>query len=73
MARHPAWVDRTCCSLARLKALLDRVLPDFAMRIGGSTSIDITRPGIDKAYGMRKLAKLSGFGLPEMLFVGDAL
>ena len=57
----------------RLKALLDRALPDFAVRIGGSTSIDVTRPGIDKAYGIRKLAKLSGFGLPEMLFVGDAL
>lgn len=56
-----------------LKALLDRALPDFAVRIGGSTSIDITRPGIDKAYGIRKLAELSGFGLPEMLFVGDAL
>ena len=57
----------------RLKALLDRALPDFAVRIGGSTSIDVTRPGIDKAYGIRKLAKLSGFGMPEMLFVGDAL
>ena len=57
----------------RLKGLLDRALPDFAVRIGGSTSIDVTRPGIDKAYGIRELAKLSGFGLPEMLFVGDAL
>ena len=56
-----------------LKALLDRALPDFAVRIGGSTSIDVTRPGIDKAYGIRRLAELSGFGLPEMLFVGDAL
>ena len=57
----------------RLKSLLDRALPDFAVRIGGSTSIDVTRPGIDKAYGIRKLAQLTGFGLPEMLFVGDAL
>ena len=57
----------------RLKAMLDHALPEFAVRIGGSTSIDVTRPGIDKAYGIRKLAKLSGFGLPEMLFVGDAL
>ncbi len=67
-----AW-DPDILKRNRLKALLDRALPDFAVRIGGSTSIDITRPGIDKAYGMRKLAKLSGFGLPEMLFVGDAL
>ncbi len=57
----------------RLKTLLDRALPDFAVRIGGSTSIDITRPGIDKAYGIHKSASVSGFDLPEMLFVGDAL
>lgn len=56
-----------------LKALLDRALPDFAVRIGGATSVDVTRPGIDKAYGIRKLAKASGFGLSEMLFVGDSL
>ena len=56
-----------------LKALLDSALPDFAVRIGGSTSIDITRPGIDKAYGIRKLAEISSFDLSEMLFVGDAL
>ncbi len=57
----------------RLKALLDMRLPDFAVRIGGSTSVDITKPGIDKAYGIKKLAVISGFGLSEMLFVGDAL
>ena len=57
----------------RLKALLDLQLPDFAVRIGGSTSVDITKPGIDKAYGIAKLATLSGFGLSDMLFIGDAL
>jgi hydroxymethylpyrimidine pyrophosphatase-like HAD family hydrolase len=57
----------------RLKALLDVHLPDFAVRIGGSTSVDITKPGIDKAYGIHKLAAISGLGLPEMLFIGDAL
>jgi phosphomannomutase len=57
----------------RLKALLGVRLPDFAVRIGGSTSVDITKPGIDKAYGIGKLATISGFGLSEMLFVGDAL
>lgn len=57
----------------RLKALLDVRLPDFAVRIGGSTSVDITKPGIDKAYGIGKLAKISGLGLPDMLFIGDAL
>ena len=67
-----AW-DPDIRKRSALKAMLDLALPDFAVRIGGSTSVDITRPGIDKAYGIRKLAGISGFGLPEMLFVGDAL
>lgn len=41
----------------RLKALLDREIPDFAVRIGVSTTIDITRPSIDKAYGIRSWPK----------------
>jgi phosphomannomutase len=57
----------------RLKRLLDVRLPDFAVRIGGSTSVDITKPGIDKAYGINKLALISGTALPDMLFIGDAL
>jgi phosphomannomutase len=57
----------------RLKALLEVRLPDFAVRIGGSTSVDITKPGIDKAYGINKLAAISGIGLSDMLFIGDAL
>jgi phosphomannomutase len=57
----------------QLKALLDKRLPDFAVRIGGSTSVDITKPGVDKAYGIDKLATISGIGLSEMLFIGDAL
>lgn len=57
----------------KLKALLERRLPDVAVRIGGSTSIDITRPGIDKAYGVRKLAEATGFEINQMLFIGDAL
>jgi phosphomannomutase len=43
------------------------------VRSGGSTSVDITRQGIDKAYGMNRLAELTGINLGEMLFVGDRL
>lgn len=57
----------------RLKELIEVRLPNIAVRIGRLTSIDITLPGIDKAYGIGKLAGLTGFSLKEMLFVGDAL
>ncbi|GGH43275.1 HAD-IIB family hydrolase [Microbacterium album] len=48
-------------------------LPDLEVRSGGSTSVDITRKGIDKAFGMRRLAEQTGVPLADMLFYGDRL
>lgn len=56
-----------------LKRILDAAIPDFSIRLGGSTSIDITKPGIDKGYGIRKLRDVLKIGLNEMLFMGDAI
>jgi len=56
-----------------IKALLDTYIPEFSVRMGGATSIDITKPGIDKAYGIRKLRDLLGISLKEMIYIGDAL
>ncbi len=56
-----------------LKKVLDKYLPEFEARIGGTTSIDVTRKGIDKAYGIRQIEKHLGISKKEMLFVGDAL
>ena len=57
----------------KIKALLDVALPDFSVRLGGTTSIDVTLPGIDKAYGIRKLRDTLGITIGEMIYVGDAL
>lgn len=54
------------------KFLLD-LIPEFSVRIGGTTSIDVTRPGIDKAFGIAKLAEILEIDKEEMLFVGDAI
>ena len=48
-------------------------IPEFSVRLGGTTSVDVTRPGIDKAYGIRKLREVLGIDIPDMIFVGDAL
>jgi phosphomannomutase len=56
-----------------LRAAVQEHLPDLEVRSGGSTSIDITRRGIDKAYGMARLAELTGIPFDDMLFVGDRL
>jgi phosphomannomutase len=57
----------------KIKAILEGSLPDFSVRLGGSTSIDVTLPGIDKAYGIRKLRDVLGIPIAEMIYVGDAL
>ncbi len=56
-----------------ITAILTPLLPDFAINLGGTTSIDITRPGIDKAYGIEKLRDNLGVSIKEMLFAGDAI
>lgn len=52
---------------------LKKELPDFEIGIGGMTSIDVSRKGIDKAYGVEQLATKLSISISDMLFVGDAL
>src|ERR1700723_71601 len=49
------------------------LLPEFEVRGGGSTSIDVTRKGIDKAYGVRSFMPQIHAAPDELLFVGDRL
>jgi phosphomannomutase len=57
----------------KMQAILDHLIPEFSVRLGGTTSVDVTKPGIDKAYGIRKLRDILGIPIAEMIFVGDAL
>jgi phosphomannomutase len=56
-----------------MKAFLDNLIPEFSVRLGGTTSIDVTRQGIDKGYGIGKLRDILGVAISEMIFIGDAL
>ena len=44
----------------QIKSALDKLIPEFSVRLGGATSIDVTKQGIDKAYGIRKLRDVLG-------------
>lgn len=58
------------------KTLRDRVaevIPEFEVRAGGTTSIDITKPGIDKAYGMQKLIDILDISRDDILYFGDSM
>lgn len=57
----------------KIEVLLDNLIPEFSVRLGGTTSVDVTKPGIDKAYGIRKLRDILGIAIEEMIFIGDAL
>ena len=50
-----------------------KYLPDFEVKVPGVTSIDVTRKGIDKGYGIEMIEKHLGIAVSEMVFVGDAL
>ena len=56
-----------------IQADLRQRLPGLSINMGGATSIDITREGVDKGYGLKKLRDASGIPLDAMMFVGDAI
>lgn len=56
-----------------IREIMSPQLTDYEIRIGGTTSIDVTRPGIDKAYGMNKLMTELEIGKDDILFIGDKL
>ena len=49
------------------------LLPRLEVRSGGSTSVDVTARGIDKAYGLSRLLEMLRLRPEEVLFVGDRL
>ncbi len=57
----------------KLQKILKKYLPDFEVRLGGLTSIDITKKGIDKAYGVKQIAKLLSIPKKDIVYIGDAL
>jgi HAD superfamily hydrolase (TIGR01484 family) len=72
LAAKQAW-DPDFSKRQAMKLDLDRLLPGCSVRLGGTTSIDVTGEGIDKAYAITKLSELLGIDQAEMLFVGDAV
>ena len=67
-----AW-DKDHQKRKEMVSVLKKYLPDFASHIGGTTSIDVTRRGVDKAYGLRELLKYLNLPSEKLLYVGDEL
>ena len=56
-----------------IKNILNQSIPEFEVRLGGTTSIDITKKGIDKAFGIKKIMEVLKIQLQDIIFIGDAL
>ena len=65
--------DRDGSKKELLRRNLSILLPNLEVRKGGSTSIDITAQGMDKAFGVEKLREYSSKEIGELLFIGDRL
>ncbi len=72
VADKEAW-DPDGSKKNKLRDFVAELIPEFEVRTGGSTSIDITKLGIDKAYGMQKLMTMLEVTKDEILFFGDRL
>lgn len=72
LARKSIWdPDRKKRSIFRLN--LQKLIPEFEIRTGGTTTIDITRKDISKKTGIYWLQKELMIPVSNMLYVGDAL
>jgi phosphomannomutase len=67
-----AW-DPTGSKKEALRKFVAERVPELEVRGGGSTSVDVTRKGVDKAYGMEKIKAKLGLDDDDILFVGDRL
>jgi len=54
LAEKEKW-DPDFAKRKKITAILEKHIPEFSIRMGGATSIDVTKSGIDKAYGIGKL------------------
>jgi hypothetical protein len=73
VALKEKWLRENRAIKMRIAKILAKLLPEFEVRAAGFTSIDVTKKGIDKAYGLRQITKHLGVKIKDMLFVGDAI
>ena len=67
------WRDNNRPVKLKIAKLVAKELPNLEVRAAGHTSIDVTKKGIDKGYGLKQIEKYLGVKIRDMLFVGDAI
>jgi len=67
-----AWDPDRAKRLALREVLLP-LLPNYEVRIAGRSTIDVTKKGIDKSYGVEQMSKHVNIPISDMVYIGDAL
>lgn len=67
------WKNKHTPVKMKIARLVAKYLPELEVRAAGFTTIDITKKGIDKAYGLKQIKKHLGIPIKDMLFIGDAI
>jgi phosphomannomutase len=66
-----AWAEKNATTKLELRRIIAERLPDLEVRLGGTTSVDVTRIGIDKAYGVQKLLDELHIHIDDVVMIGD--
>lgn len=65
--------DPDCSKRKVLVEYLQKKLPNYEVRLGGSTSIDISLRGITKKYGVEELIKRLHISKDDIIYIGDSI
>lgn len=67
------WKAKHTPTKMKIAALVSKYLPEFAVHAAGFTTIDVTKKGIDKGFGLHQIEKHLHVPIKKMLFIGDAI
>ena len=73
VALKTRWAQENRKLKMKIGRLVGKLLPELEVHVAGFTSIDVTKKGVDKAYGLQQITKYLHVDIKDMLFVGDAI
>lgn len=73
IALKKIWTKNNTPLKLKIARMIQRHLHGLEARAAGFTTIDVTKKGIDKAYGIHEIRKILKVPIKKMVFIGDAL
>jgi len=73
LAQKEKWNKEMNELRSKMKESLEKYLPEFTVRLGGLTSIDVTKKGLDKAFGIKEIIRALSITKKDIIYIGDAL